>query len=93
MPCGDLKNQYYSQVRAKTIYMCADPALFYSKGSCKGDDSPCYAWEMIVWMTTPRAYVSPYYEMTQGKEKWGKELKDKNKLKKGTPFPTVNPSP
>jgi hypothetical protein len=31
MPCGDLENQCYTQTRAKTIYMCADPAPLMQK--------------------------------------------------------------
>jgi hypothetical protein len=45
---------------------------------------------MIGW-TSPGAYISPYYEMTQEKEKWGKELKDKIQLKKITLPPNCQP--
>jgi hypothetical protein len=34
--CGELENQHYIQTRTQTIYMCADLALGWSKGSNEG---------------------------------------------------------
>jgi hypothetical protein len=42
---------------------------------------------MIGWTTMPGMYVSLYYGMAQGEEKWGQELKDKIQLKKVTLLP------
>jgi hypothetical protein len=46
---------------------------------------------MIGWKITSETYVLPYYVMIQGKEKWGKELKDKIQLKKVSPSPNFQP--
>jgi hypothetical protein len=42
-------------------------------------------------MTILETYVSPYYGIIWGKEKWGNELRDKIQLKKITPPPNCQP--
>jgi hypothetical protein len=66
--------------------VCADPSPGYEKGSYEGGYLPCYAWNMTEWATTPGEYISPayYYPSEQGKDSWGKKLRDKIQLKKVT---------
>jgi hypothetical protein len=43
------------------IYI-ADSAPGYEKSSSyEGGYHPCYAWDMIGWMTTSGEYISPVY--------------------------------
>jgi hypothetical protein len=56
IPCGDLENQHYIQIRAETIYVSADTTPGYEKCSYEGVYHPCSIWDMIGWMTTPGEY-------------------------------------
>jgi hypothetical protein len=64
--------------------VCADPSPGYKKGSYEGGYHPYYAWDMVGWTTTPGEYILHvyYYPKEQGKDNWGKKLKDKIQLKK-----------